>query len=140
MNSQTSTSDAVSNRHGGTELGKRGALAVVLSLVVNGLLLGVVLATGVVTPFRPLAFGPVLMLSAVGAAGATATYWVLTRVSDRPDRLFPGIAGVVLVLSFVPDVTFLPGQQGATWGAIAVLMVMHVTVAAASVWALVYWR
>lgn len=107
----------------------RGGIALALSLVVNGLIVGIITATDAVQSFQPLAFPPVLFLSAVGAVGATIVYGLLQWRSARPNRLFAVITGVVLLLSFVPDVTFLPGRPGATTAGILVLMVMHVTVA-----------
>ncbi|QLG61638.1 DUF6069 family protein [Halorarum salinum] len=108
----------------------RGALAVVLSLAVNGLVVWAVTATGAVRPFEPLNYQPVFLLTAAGAAGATLAYALVRRVSDRPRRTFAVVVVVALLLSFVPDVAWLPGDPGATTAGIAVLMLMHVTTAA----------
>lgn len=112
------------------DLVTRGALAVVLSLVVNGLIVWAVIATGAVRPFDPLNYQPVFLLTTVGAVGATLTYGLVRRVSARPDRTFAVVVVVALLLSFVPDVAWLPGDPGATTAGIGVLMAMHVTTAA----------
>jgi Na+-driven multidrug efflux pump len=41
-----------------------------------------------------------------------------------------GQAAVVLVLSWIPDVTFIPTVPGATTGGVVVLIVLHATTAA----------
>lgn len=111
------------------ELGLRGISAVVLSLLVNWLLLGVVLFTDLVSPFDPLNFIPVTLLTAAGAIGAVIVYALVDRRSSTPDRTFAVVAVVVLLLSFIPDFALLALDDDATVGAVLVLMVMHVTVA-----------
>ena len=108
----------------------RGALALVLSLAVNGLVVWAVAATGAVQLFDPLDYGPVFLLTTLGVVGATIVYALVRGWSGRPERTFGVVVVVVLLLSFLPDVLFLPGDPGATTAGIAVLMVIHVTVAA----------
>lgn len=117
-------------------LAVRGVLALLVSLVGNGALLGVVLAIEVVEPFDPLSPIPVTLLTAAGVVGAAIVFGILTRRSDRPDRTFLLVAGIVLLVSFVPDLLILSEDPDATVGAVAVLMGMHVIVAASCVWAL----
>jgi hypothetical protein len=117
----------------------RGGLAVVLSVLANALLVVGIGALEVAPGFRPLTLPPVVFLSAVGAVGATAVYWLLDRYVDDVDRTFPRVAAAVLVLSFVPDLALLGADPAATVLGVFVLMVMHVVVAAASVGVLVYW-
>ncbi|MFW6435118.1 MAG: DUF6069 family protein [Halovenus sp.] len=114
-------------------LAVKGAVAVVLSALANATLLWAVLATDIVEPFMALSYPPVLFLTVVGAIGATVIYGVLTRRIGDPDRTFERLAAVVLVVSFVPDLGILAFDEAATVGAVAVLMVMHVTVAAVCV-------
>lgn len=118
----------------------RGGLAVVLSVVVNVVLVLGVTAIGIAPTFGALTIPPVAFLSAIGAGGATAVYWLLGRYVSDPERKFVRIAAGVLLLSFIPDVALLWFDPAATPLAVVVLMVMHVVVAAVSVWALVYWR
>jgi uncharacterized membrane protein len=114
----------------GTSLVRRGLIAVVLSVVANAVLLVVAQATRIAPDFRPLAWPPVVFLTVVGAVGAVAVYWLLSRWADDPDRTFTLVAGVVLVLSFVPDLFLLSADENATVLGVVVLMAMHVTVAA----------
>ncbi|AGB14672.1 hypothetical protein Halru_0017 [Halovivax ruber XH-70] len=117
-------------------LAVRGVVALVLALVGNGLLLGAVLAADLVASIQQLSIGPVALFTVLGVAGATLVFGLLTRRSDQPDRTFIVAAAVVLLLSFGPDYWVLQNEPGATVGAVAVLMVMHVVAAAASVVAL----
>lgn len=115
------------------ELAKRGAAAVVLSVVVNLVVLQAVLIPDLVQQFEPLNVAPVALFSGLGAVGATVAYAVIDRLSETPDRTFVVAAVVVLLLSFVPDVLLLQADPAATVPAVAVLMVMHVVVAVACV-------
>ncbi|WP_254864629.1 DUF6069 family protein [Halovivax gelatinilyticus] len=117
-------------------LAVRGVVALILSILGNGALLGIVLATDVVSRFDALSPIPVFFLTIVGVIGATVVFGALTRRSDRPDRTFTLVAAVVLLASFAPDLYILSEDPDATAGAVAVLMVMHVVVAAACVFAL----
>jgi hypothetical protein len=111
----------------------RGAVAVVLAVVANVLLMVAADALSVAPNFQALTMPPVAFLSAVGAAGATVVYWLLPRVTDDRDALFVRVAAVVLVLSLLPDVGLLFADEAATVAGVLVLMVMHVVVAAVAV-------
>lgn len=97
---------------------------------------------GVPADFPPLAGpGPTIFFSAVGGVGAVVTYKLLGFVSSSPGSLFRGVALVVLLLSFVPDLWLLSagGREavpGATVPAVAILMTMHVVAAGIIVWSL----
>jgi hypothetical protein len=118
----------------------RGGLAIGLVTLVNAALVVGASSLGVAPDFRPLTVPPVAFLSALGAAGATAVYWLVDRYAADADRTFVRIAVGALLLSFVPDAALLVSDPAATPLAVAVLAAMHVVVAAASVWLLVYWR
>ena len=118
----------------------RGGIAVVLSVLANVVLVLGVDALGIAPEFRALTIAPVSFLSALGAGGAAIVYWLLRRYVSNPERTFVRVAAGVLLLSFVPDVALLAIDPAATPLAVAVLMAMHVVVAAVSVWILVYWR
>ncbi len=118
----------------------RGGIAVVLSVLANVVLVLGVDALGIAPEFGALTIAPVAFLSALGAGGAAIVYWLLRRYVSNPERTFVRVAAGVLLLSFVPDVALLAIDPAATPLAVAVLMAMHVVVAAVSVWILVYWR
>lgn len=117
----------------------RAALAVVLAVVANAVLVVAIGTLDVAPGFQPLTLPPVVLFSTLGAGGAAVVYWLLGRYVDDPDRTFVRVAGAVLVLSFVPDVGLLAVDPAATVLGVIVLMVMHVVVAGASVGVLVYW-
>lgn len=92
----------------------------------------VALSTLDISPeFPPLASpGPAIFFTTVGALGATAVFGVVRRRAERPEYVFRWIAGVVLLLTFVPDLWLLSDGAagtfpGATATAIGVLMLMH---------------
>jgi hypothetical protein len=67
---------------------------------------------------------------------AVLLYAVLTRFTSNPARIFTNIAVVVLIVSLIPDLTYIPSVPGATPGQTAVLMLMHVVAAGVIVSAL----
>ena len=93
--------------------------------------------------FPPLAgVGPTIFFTSMGAAGAVGVYAVLRRISDRPAILFRRIAGIVLLLSFIPDLLLLTGGgreavPGVTVPGVILLMIMHVVAAGVIVQVLV---
>jgi len=116
-----------------TALARRGLATAAVASVANALLLTLVLGMGLVEPFVPLSYPPVVFLSAAGAVAATLVYGLLTgRVTDA-DRTFFRVAVAVLVASFLPDIGLLYVDPGATVPGVLVLMVMHVVVAAVCV-------
>ena len=140
MSTEASTSGAVgtaseneSRSLGTGSIVRRGALAAVVASVANAVLVLAATAVGVAPGFRPLALPPVLLLTVLGVAGATAVYWLLRRRATNPDRTFVRVAAVVLVLSFLPDIGLLSADPAATVAGVVVLMAMHVVAAAASV-------
>ena len=84
-------------------------------------------------PYDPLTLPPVVLFTVLGVVGTTVVYAALRRFAPRPDRTFVIVAGLVLVLSFVPDVTVAPDLPGATTASVVLLMVMHVVAAAVAV-------
>lgn len=126
-------------RDGGRSLPARAGLAVALAVLVNAVLVVAAGALGLAPGFQALTLLPVAVLSALGAGGAAVVYGLFRRLVSAPDRTFIRVAGVVLILSFVPDVALLTADPAATVPSVVLLMFMHVVVAGASVWALVYW-
>ena len=61
---------------------------------------------------------------------AVPLYAALVRWTRRPERTFTIISAVVLAVSLVPDITYIPTVPGASSGQTAILMLMHVVAAA----------
>ena len=108
---------------------KRGLLAICLAVLVNGVIYLLVTRGALVEPFGALTPPPVIFLTIFGTIAATTVYGAITRISPYPDRVFVALAGVALLLSFIPNVIVLVADPEATPGAVLVLMSMHVTVA-----------
>lgn len=72
---------------------------------------------------------PTIIFTVFPAVIATVLYGLLRRFAVRPERTFTLIAAVVLVLSIIPDLTYIPGVEGASTGQAAILVVMHVVAA-----------
>ena len=118
------------------ELARRGAVAVVGTLVAMALVRGL---AGLVVPLadiEPMAWPAVLGSAAVAAIAGTLVFALLTRVVDRPTRVFVGLAVVGLLVSLVPLATFAPTLPGVTTGVLGVMGAMHVVAAVVVVGAL----
>ena len=70
-----------------------------------------------------------ILFTVVPAIVAVLLYAALMRFTSNPARIFTNIAVVVLILSLIPDLTYIPSVPGATPGQTAILMVMHVVAA-----------
>ena len=64
------------------------------------------------------------------AVGAVIVYGALLRWTANPVRNFNVISAIVFVVTTVPDFTIIPGEEGASNGQTAVLVLMHVVAAA----------
>src|SRR5918995_1303390 len=71
-----------------------------------------------------------ILFTVVPAIVAVLFYAILMRFTSNPARIFTNIAIVVLILSLIPDLTYIPSVPGASSGQTAILMVMHVVAAA----------
>jgi hypothetical protein len=114
-------------------LARRGLVAgvvVLLSLALVRLVAGMFVP---LTDVGPASWPPVLVTGAVVTVGATVVYGLLTRLLDRPDRAFVGLAAAVLVVSMIPLVTVAPALPGVTTAVVVVLAVMHAAAALAAV-------
>jgi hypothetical protein len=78
----------------------------------------------------------VILFTVVPAIAAVLLYAALLRFTANPARIFTIIAAVVLILSLIPDIAYIPTVPGATGDQTAVLAVMHVVAAAVIVWML----
>jgi hypothetical protein len=70
-----------------------------------------------------------ILFTVVPAVVAVLLFVALMRFTRNPARIFTNIAVVVLILSLIPDLIYIPSVPGATTGQTAVLMVMHVVAA-----------
>ena len=107
-----------------------GPLAVLASVIANVLVsLTAVALVGISPEFEPLHLRPVIGFTVAGVLGAVIVFALVARFSRRPVRLFRRIALVVLLLSFVPDLSLLlyaSPYAGTTVQSVIVLMLMHV--------------
>ena len=70
-----------------------------------------------------------ILFTVVPAVVAVLLYAALIRFTSNPARIFPYIAVVVLIISLIPDLTYIPSVPGASTGQTAILMLMHVVAA-----------
>jgi hypothetical protein len=70
-----------------------------------------------------------ILFTVVPAIVAVLLYAALMRFTSDPARIFKNIAVIVLIVSLIPDLTYIPSVPGATSGQTAVLMLMHVVAA-----------
>ena len=60
---------------------------------------------------------------------AVLLYAALLRFAKRPERTFSVMAAIVLLISVIPDFTYIPSVPGATNSQIAILVLMHIVAA-----------
>lgn len=114
-----------------------GVFVVAAAVVATTLVRGAVGAFDLVPPtFVPLWWSQVIGATVVGSAGGVFAYAVLDRFTDRTERNFLAVAAVVLLLSTGP--LWIAGRMdGATMESILILAVLHITVAAVTVFLLI---
>ena len=133
--------DGLSNPEGGKRISFRrllwvGPLAVLASVIANVLVsITTVALVGISPEFEPLHLRPVIGFTVVGVLGAVLVFALVARFSRRPVRLFRRIALVVLLLSFMPDLSLLNASPyaGTTVQSVIALMLMHVVACLISV-------
>jgi hypothetical protein len=107
-----------------------GLAAAATSLAADVVLATIGRAAFTVPPsFGKFAFGAYALLTVLGVAGATVTWALLTRLTLRPKWLLTRLAALVAALLLIPDF-LLPGTPGNPAGPVAILMLMHVALAA----------
>jgi len=74
--------------------------------------------------------GGAIFFTIPAAIIAVLLYAVLLRTAANPERTFTIISAVVLVLSVIPDITYIPTVAGSSNAQTAVLILMHVVAAA----------
>ena len=70
-----------------------------------------------------------ILFTVVPAIVAVLLYAALIRFTSNPARIFTNIAIVVLIISLIPDLIYIPSVPGASSGQTAILMLMHVVAA-----------
>ena len=70
-----------------------------------------------------------ILFTVVPAVVGVLLYAALIRFTSNPARIFTNIAVVVLIISLIPDLTYIPTVPGASTGQTAILMLMHVVAA-----------
>lgn len=68
--------------------------------------------------------------------GAVLVYAALLRFSRNPARTFTIVSVVALILSIIPDFTYIPTVEGSSNPQIAILILMHFVAAGVIVWML----
>jgi hypothetical protein len=86
--------------------------------------------------FGKFSFGTYALLTVLAAAGATATWWAVTRLSSRPKWLLTRLAALATALLLIPDFLLL-GTPGNPAGPAVILMLMHLATAVITYTALI---
>ncbi len=118
-----------------------GLISVAVAVVANLLTRAVLLAVLTIDPgFLPFSVGAVAGFTAVGVALGAVVFFILTRVSRRPFRVYTIVAVVVGVLSIIPNIISALDPAavpfpfpGATSTAFLALIVFHIVAGAASI-------
>ncbi len=80
--------------------------------------------------FKVLAnLGGTVSFTLVAAVIAVLVYAALLRWARNPVKTFQIVSAVVLVVTAIPDFTYLPGVDGSSNAQIAVLLTMHLIAA-----------
>ncbi len=81
--------------------------------------------------FLPLAsVGGAVIFTVFPAIIAVVIYAILLRFTRNPARIFTIIAVIALIISLVPDLTYIPTVPGVTTAQTAMLLLMHLVAAA----------
>ncbi len=111
-----------------------GALVIAASVVVNLLVTYIVLA---IFPKEIITADHIILLTVIGALGAVLVFGLVARRAKRPIALYYKIAGVTLLVSFIPDLLLF--TSGFTTVVVGAYMLMHITTAAICVFGLTKW-
>lgn len=118
-------------------------IAMLLAGLGNAFVYTVCYATGIIpwsilSPGRGVSLNPglVITVSVGGVLAGVLIYASLTKFARNPASAFRWLALVILVLSFGAPLS----MEGFTWDLTLALYLMHVVVAAATVWALTIWK
>lgn len=110
---------------------RAGAIAAVLAALANTIVRVLAVTLQPVDPgFIALGWAPPAIFTVAGTIGATLVFWIISRLSRRPARVFTIVAVVVLLLSLLPDLQLLQGGgpmqfPGTNAWSVGALMMMH---------------
>lgn len=77
-----------------------------------------------------------IIFTVVPAIIAVPLYGALVRFTSNPARIFTVVSAVVLAVSIIPDITYIPSVEGASNGQTGILILMHIVAAGVIVWML----
>ena len=91
-------------------------------------------ALGASSKFQALTPAAYVPLTVIGIVAGTIGWGIVRRLAKDPGRLLGRLVPIVVVVSFVPDLALLGGNQPGTSAlAVVALMAMHVLVATVAV-------
>lgn len=120
--------EALEERIDGRRLWWAGPMTILTVVIANCIVRVIGISVLKISPrFLPLMWGPVIAASLIGTIGAVIIFAVVARVACQPIRTFQLIAGIALILSFLPDMgLLLINLPGTNAPAVAILMTMHI--------------
>ena len=126
-NAATAAADGAPARRSG--LARTGIVVatIVAASAVNAVIAQIALAAGADDSFTPLQPGAYVFLTVIGVLLGLAGWAVVRRAAAHPARLLRVLVPVVLLVSFVPDLTTAPNMAGSTTGGVIALVLMHIT-------------
>ena len=74
--------------------------------------------------------GTTIFFTVIPATVAVVLYALLRRFAHQPARTFAIIAAVILIITTIPDFTYIPSAPGASTGQTAIVVLMHLVAAA----------
>jgi hypothetical protein len=101
-----------------------GLLLIVTTVVINFLLCCAVL---VLFPTTKVELDPIIFYTGLGTLGSVLVFALLVWLAPYPIDLYRMVAGVVLVLSFIPDIVLL--TRGGSAMLVGAYMLMHIVTA-----------
>lgn len=111
--------------------------AIVASAIVEAVVAAIARAAGASDDFQPLQASAFVFFTVVGLVVGSIGWAIVRRSSKNPEALLRKLVPTVVVLSFIPDLAMLISDYKPHASAVGVvaLLVMHVVVAAAAVFA-----
>jgi hypothetical protein len=106
--------------------------AVLISVVVELIIVAVAHGAGANSDFTPLTAAALIGPTVIGLFGAVVAWNLVRSRAKDPVKVMMRLAPTVVLLSWIPDIQLGASHREAhtTWGEVAVLMVMHLFVAA----------
>jgi hypothetical protein len=132
----SSRTDPAAERIDTRRIGWVGLAAIIASVIANAVVANVARALfNVPAEFTPFTWPQYTFFTVIGVGAGVGVFAVIARFARQPIRLFRIIAGLALVLSFLPDIgLLLAGEQapfpGVNAQTVGTLMFMHLVSAA----------